>query len=170
MADPISPIDQATERENPLDLAKVASADELTRLKLAEEVIQLRQTRRQRTRKLTAFSQIAVSVVALGGYAVNVYQARQAKAALAELSAKDYARWKSDFERSKLAEMYRALFYTSMLVADQSNDEKRLVGYALLQGFMKDKDYNAKAEVLNPHFLVSGDPARDWLGELSLGG
>jgi 3'(2'), 5'-bisphosphate nucleotidase len=28
--------------------------------------------------------------------------------------------------------------------------------------------YNAKAEVLNPHFLVSGDPARDWLGELSL--
>jgi len=28
--------------------------------------------------------------------------------------------------------------------------------------------YNAKAEVLNPHFLVSGDPSRDWLGELSL--
>ena len=28
--------------------------------------------------------------------------------------------------------------------------------------------YNAKAEVLNPHFLVSGDPTRDWLGELSL--
>jgi len=28
--------------------------------------------------------------------------------------------------------------------------------------------YNAKAEVLNPHFLVSGDPARDWLSELSL--
>lgn len=28
--------------------------------------------------------------------------------------------------------------------------------------------YNTKAEVLNPHFLVSGDPARDWLGELSL--
>jgi 3'(2'), 5'-bisphosphate nucleotidase len=28
--------------------------------------------------------------------------------------------------------------------------------------------YNAKAELLNPHFLVSGDPQRDWLGELSL--
>ena len=28
--------------------------------------------------------------------------------------------------------------------------------------------YNAKAELLNPHFLVSGDPTRDWLGELSL--
>jgi 3'(2'), 5'-bisphosphate nucleotidase len=28
--------------------------------------------------------------------------------------------------------------------------------------------YNAKAEILNPHFLVSGDPTRDWLGELSL--
>ena len=28
--------------------------------------------------------------------------------------------------------------------------------------------YNAKAELLNPHFLVSGDPARDWLGDLSL--
>ncbi len=28
--------------------------------------------------------------------------------------------------------------------------------------------YNAKAEVLNPHFLVCGDPRRDWLGELSL--
>jgi 3'(2'), 5'-bisphosphate nucleotidase len=28
--------------------------------------------------------------------------------------------------------------------------------------------YNAKAEVLNPHFLVSGDPSRDWLAELSL--
>lgn len=28
--------------------------------------------------------------------------------------------------------------------------------------------YNAKAELLNPHFLVSGDPTRDWLGDLSL--
>lgn len=28
--------------------------------------------------------------------------------------------------------------------------------------------YNAKAELLNPHFLVSGDPRRDWLGDLSL--
>jgi len=28
--------------------------------------------------------------------------------------------------------------------------------------------YNAKAEVLNPHFLVSGDPKRDWVNELSL--
>ena len=28
--------------------------------------------------------------------------------------------------------------------------------------------YNTKAEVLNPHFLVSGDPTRDWLSELSL--
>jgi 3'(2'), 5'-bisphosphate nucleotidase len=28
--------------------------------------------------------------------------------------------------------------------------------------------YNTKAEVLNPHFLVSGDPTRDWLNELSL--
>lgn len=28
--------------------------------------------------------------------------------------------------------------------------------------------YNTKAEVLNPHFLVSGDPTRDWLGELAL--
>ena len=30
--------------------------------------------------------------------------------------------------------------------------------------------YNTKAEVLNPHFLVSGDPTRDWVGELSLRG
>ena len=28
--------------------------------------------------------------------------------------------------------------------------------------------YNTKAEVLNPHFLVSGDPTRDWLSELAL--
>jgi 3'(2'), 5'-bisphosphate nucleotidase len=28
--------------------------------------------------------------------------------------------------------------------------------------------YNTKAEVLNPHFLVAGDPTRDWLNELSL--
>jgi 3'(2'), 5'-bisphosphate nucleotidase len=28
--------------------------------------------------------------------------------------------------------------------------------------------YNAKAELLNPHFLASGDPARDWLADLSL--
>ncbi len=28
--------------------------------------------------------------------------------------------------------------------------------------------YNAKAELLNPHFLVSGDPMRDWLADLSL--
>ena len=28
--------------------------------------------------------------------------------------------------------------------------------------------YNAKAEILNPHFLVSGDPKRDWLADLSL--
>ena len=30
--------------------------------------------------------------------------------------------------------------------------------------------YNTKAEVLNPHFLVSGDPTRDWIGELGLRG
>ena len=30
--------------------------------------------------------------------------------------------------------------------------------------------YNAKSELLNPHFLVSGDPTRDWLGELSFRG
>lgn len=30
--------------------------------------------------------------------------------------------------------------------------------------------YNTKAEVLNPHFLVSGDPTRDWIGELGLHG
>ena len=30
--------------------------------------------------------------------------------------------------------------------------------------------YNTKAEVLNPHFLVFGDPTRDWLDELSLRG
>jgi 3'(2'), 5'-bisphosphate nucleotidase len=28
--------------------------------------------------------------------------------------------------------------------------------------------YNAKAELLNPHFLVSGDPQRDWIADLSL--
>jgi 3'(2'), 5'-bisphosphate nucleotidase len=28
--------------------------------------------------------------------------------------------------------------------------------------------YNAKAEILNPHFLVCGDPKRDWLADLSL--
>jgi 3'(2'), 5'-bisphosphate nucleotidase len=28
--------------------------------------------------------------------------------------------------------------------------------------------YNAKAEILNPHFLVCGDPTRDWIGDLSL--
>lgn len=28
--------------------------------------------------------------------------------------------------------------------------------------------YNAKAELLNPHFLVSGDRERDWLGDLSI--
>ena len=28
--------------------------------------------------------------------------------------------------------------------------------------------YNTKPELLNPHFLVSGDPARDWLADLSL--
>ena len=28
--------------------------------------------------------------------------------------------------------------------------------------------YNAKVELLNPHFLVSGDPNRDWLADLSL--
>jgi 3'(2'), 5'-bisphosphate nucleotidase len=28
--------------------------------------------------------------------------------------------------------------------------------------------YNVKAELLNPHFLVSGDPNRDWIGDLSL--
>jgi len=28
--------------------------------------------------------------------------------------------------------------------------------------------YNAKAEILNPHFLVSGDPKRDWIADLSL--
>jgi hypothetical protein len=66
----------------------------------------------------------------------------------------DNERWSKEFQRAQRADKYRAFFETSVLATDPTNPDKRLVGYALLQEFVDDDDYNSKATRLLEESLV----------------
>lgn len=133
--------------EDPLELAKHATADELKRLKIAEEIIERRYQRQKRTSRLAVMSQLVVSVVAMGGLLANGVQNYFNKLQQQAQSQRDQERWNREFERAQQADKYRAFFETSALATDPAAD-KRLVGYALLQEFVQDKDYNTKATLM----------------------
>jgi hypothetical protein len=135
-------------------LAKLASVDELNRLKAAEEVVELARTRTRSSFTLATVSQLIVGVVALGGMLMSIYQVSTNRAQQAAQSASDQERWNKEFQRAQRADKYRAFFETSVLATDPANADKRLVGYALLQEFVEDDEYNSKATLMLEESLM----------------
>jgi hypothetical protein len=143
-----TPIEQAIDHHDAQALAKSASPDELSRLKVAEEVLQLARERKKNTSRMAVISNAMVGVVAAVGMLVNAYQSYSNSALQAHQRAVDEGRWNKEFTRAQRADKYRAFFETSVLATDPSNPDKRLVGYALLQEFVDDEDYNSKATLM----------------------
>jgi hypothetical protein len=134
--------------EDPLEMAKHATVDQLKRLKIAEDIVEMRFQRVKRTSRLAVASQLVISAVAMGGLLVNGVQSYLNKVQQQAQSQKDQDRWNREFERAQQSDKYRAFFETSALATDPTNADKRLVGYALLQEFVQDKDYNSKATLM----------------------
>jgi hypothetical protein len=135
-------------------LARAASAEDLGRLKAAEEVVELARARTRSSFTLATVSQLIVGVVALGGMLLSVNQARTNRASQQEQGQADQARWTKEFQRAQRADKYRAFFETSVLATDPTNPDKRLVGYALLQEFVEDDEYNSKATLMLEESLM----------------
>lgn len=146
--DPPSPLESALDREDPIAIARIASDQELSRLKDAEDLIERRYHRMRRTTKLAIASQTLVGYVALAGFFANAYQNWTSKRQAEARAKQDEERWSKEFKRAQDADKYRAFFETSALATDSGNADKRLVGYALLKEFVDDKDYNAKASLM----------------------
>jgi hypothetical protein len=138
-------LQQGLEREDPLVVARSATAEELERLRLAEELLEKRHARKKRTGRMALVAQALVGYVALAGFFANAYQNWNNKKQAEERARADEERWAKEFKRAQDADKYRAFFETSALATDPQNPDKRLVGYALLKEFVDDKDYNSKA-------------------------
>jgi len=157
MADPpaIPPhLEKAAEAEDAFGLTRAASVEDLQKLKLAEELFQLRHQRQKRRSKREMATQTVLALVAVGGFFANAYQSYANKQQQEKQARADQARWSQEFERAKRADKYRAFFETSALATDQDNVDKRLVGYALLEEFVDDEDYNTKASLMLEEALM----------------
>lgn len=141
-------IDKAMRDDDAAALLKAASTEDLARLKTAEEVLSLARERTQSTRRYTLVSSTLVGIVAVVGMLVNSYQSFTSRQAQQQQAQIDQDRWNKEFLRAQRADKYRAFFETSVLATDPSNSDKRLVGYALLQEFVNDEDYNSKATLM----------------------
>jgi hypothetical protein len=117
-------------------------------MKAAEEVAHLRADRSQRRSRFAIASQVLVGYVALAGLLVNAYQSWSNKQQQEHRDRVEQEKWNKEFARASQSDKYRAFFETSMLATDASNVDKRLVGYALLQEFVHDPTYDAKAMIM----------------------
>lgn len=148
--------------EDPVELARSASLEELQRLKVAEELSRLRAERRKPPSRLVIASQVLVGYIALAGFFVNAYQSYSNKQHQDEQMRVDQEKWNKEFARASQADKYRAFFETAMLATDPTNADKRLVGYALLQEFVQEPSYDRKAMVMLEESLsqeLRGGPA-----------
>ena len=134
----------ALEKQDPMALVNALSLEQISRLELAEKVLELEHSRRKRVSPLGNI----VSLVAFGGLLVNAFQSYNSSQTQAKIREADQRRWSKEFERAKAADRYNAFLATSALATDSSNADKRLVGYALLQEFVDDQDYNAKSTLM----------------------
>jgi hypothetical protein len=149
MADiPQDDTERALQREDPRALAQASTLDEIQRLKAAEELFELRYQRKKRSSRISVASQSLVGFVAIAGFFVNAYQSYLNKQQQQLQRASDQERWSKEFTRASQADKYRAFFETSVLATDAVNADKRLVGYALLQEFVQDRDYTQKAMLM----------------------
>ncbi|MFT3836220.1 MAG: hypothetical protein QM723_04380 [Myxococcaceae bacterium] len=156
-----SKVQGAIDGHDAIGLSQSASDDQLSRLKTAEEVLGLVRERKREVSRWSQVPQLLVGVVAVAGMLVNAYQSYENKQSAAHTSAIDQERWSKEFVRAQRADKYRAFFETSVLATDPANPDKRLVGYALLQEFVDDEDYNSKATLMLEESLLQelrGDP------------
>jgi len=79
---------------------------------------------------------------------VNAYQSWTNKQQQEHRDRTEQEKWNKEFARASQADKYRAFFETSMLATDSANADKRLVGYALLQEFVRDPTYDEKAMIM----------------------
>ena len=140
--------DEALAREDARGLAARTSLDDIQRMKAAEELFELRYKREKRRSRLGLAGQSLVTFVAVAGFFVNAYQSYLNKQTQQQQRAIDQERWNREFARASQADKYRAFFETSVLATDPTNPDKRLVGYALLQEFVQDRDYTQKAMLM----------------------
>ncbi len=144
----IDPIQKAINENDTATLMKLATPEELSKLKAAEEVLGLARERTRSTTRWTLVSSTLVGIVAVVGMLVNSYQSFTSRQAQHQQAQIDQERWNKEFVRAQSADKYRAFFETSVLATDPTNSDKRLVGYALLQEFVDDEDYNSKATLM----------------------
>lgn len=145
---PSTTIGNALSQEDPVALANLATSEELERLRLAEEIFERKYQRQKRTSRIASMSQLVVTIVAMGGLLVNAIQSYFNNEKQQAQSKRDQERWDKEFLRAQQADKYRAFFETSALATDPANSDKRLVGYALLEEFVEDRDYNTKATLM----------------------
>ncbi|HMK71846.1 MAG TPA: hypothetical protein VK454_00830 [Myxococcaceae bacterium] len=152
-SDPPSDVRSALQRQDPFALA-AAPPDEVERLKKATELIEADQKRRQARNRFAVASQVLVAWVAIAGFLVNAYQSYANKVNQERQAKVDQERWDKEFQRAREADKYRSFFESSLLATDATNADKRLVGYALLQEFVRDDAYNTKATLMLEESLV----------------
>jgi hypothetical protein len=148
MADPHPPPTPSDPAGDPVELARNSTLDELQRMKAAEELHRLRTDRTARRSRLSIAGQVLVGYVALAGLVVNGYQSWSNKQQQEHRDRTELEKWNKEFARASQADKYRAFFETSMLATDTTNSDKRLVGYALLQEFVRDPIYDEKAMIM----------------------
>ena len=161
-APPPVPPEAQSSADDPAELARSNSLDDLQRMKLAEELAHLRTERKKSRSRLVIASQVLVGYIALAGFFVNAYQSHANKQHQDEQARIDQEKWNREFARASQADKYRAFFETAMLATDPTNADKRLVGYALLQEFVQDPLYERKAMVMLEESLsqeLRGGPA-----------
>jgi hypothetical protein len=144
----------ALESQDPFVLAAAASKEQLDKLKSSLDLIESDQKRKQTHNRFSVASQVLVGWVAIAGFGVNAYQSFANKQNQERQAKVDQDRWDKEFQRAREADKYRSFFESSMLATDQTNPDKRMVGYALLQEFVRDDAYNGKATLMLEESLV----------------
>jgi hypothetical protein len=145
---------QALASQDPFALAAAGTAEELSKLKSSLELIEADQKRKQTHNRFAVAGQVLVGWVAIAGFGVNAYQSFANKQNQERQAKVDQDRWDKEFQRARDADKYHSFFESSILATDQSNADKRMVGYALLQEFVRDESYNAKATLMLEESLV----------------
>ena len=145
---------QALAKQDPFAVAAAGSTEDLDKLKRASDLVEAEQRRRQTRSRFAVASQVLVGWVAIAGFGVNAYQSFANKQNQERQAKVDQDRWDKEFQRAREADKYRSFFESSMLATDQTNSDKRMVGYALLQEFVRDETYNTKAMTMLEESLV----------------
>ena len=115
--------------DDPADLARSASLDELQRMKVAEELHHLRSERTARRSRLGVAGQVLIGYVALAGLVVNAYQSYSNKQQQEHRDRTEMEKWNKEFARASQADKYRAFFETTH-ARDRLHERRQAAGRA----------------------------------------